>query len=77
MKPNTVYVWSTGLERWEEVDLSDEELITFTYLYAKTFGTATLHVYQDSLGRFFGHTFKDSNETAIHSDGYCYAPLCV
>lgn len=46
-------VWSTGLETWEPVRLSDEEIIMLRNEHSKQIGSSLYTFYRDVFGRWF------------------------
>ncbi len=48
------YVWSTGLQTWEPIDVSFKEIATFVYLYSKRWDGRELAICRDVHGRFVG-----------------------
>lgn len=70
MLPNTVYVWSSGLEQWEATALIPAKDVCFRYplhnirvgtgklvlefVHSKRLGAGKLDVFKDHLNRFMG-----------------------
>jgi hypothetical protein len=55
MKPDIVYVWSSGLEQWEETCLSSRSNIPHNnYLHTKNVGLGKLQIFKDANGRYLG-----------------------
>jgi hypothetical protein len=55
MKPGIVYVWSSGLEQWEETGLPFSSTIQYKfYLYSKKIGKGTLQIFKDTENRYLG-----------------------
>lgn len=70
MYPGIVYVWSSGLEQWEETSFNPPTDVTFcypkrfvtvgtgkyvvTYCHSKTMAAGRLDIFTDPLNRFVG-----------------------
>ena len=48
------FVWSTGREKWERIEPTNEEIALFQYLHAKTVNGRHVAVCRDSTGRYVG-----------------------
>ena len=46
------WVWSSGLEEWEPIDMSWSDWVKMTFLYHKTMWGVSIPIFRDSLGRF-------------------------
>jgi hypothetical protein len=54
MKPNTVFVWSSGLEQWEPTNLVPVlDTGKMTFIQTKIFSHGKINIFQDNLKRFF------------------------
>jgi len=48
------FVWSTGLERWERIIVTPDDVEGFMYLYTKTIDGQVVAICRDELGRYIG-----------------------
>ncbi len=46
------FVWSSGLEAWEPIEVKRAEIDTFVYLHSKRLAGRELAICRDTLGRF-------------------------
>ena len=54
MKPGIVYVWSSGLEEWEETNPVpySNYVDVGTYQHTKTFGQGRIFIFKDYANRY-------------------------
>ncbi len=48
----TWFVWSSGLEDWEPIHPTSDEIASFTYLHSKTKDSKHVAICLDLLGRY-------------------------
>lgn len=46
------FVWSSGLELWDPIILSDDDRNELTFLYSKTMFEVTVGIFKDPLNRY-------------------------
>jgi len=48
------YVWSSGLQAWEPIDVPFKEVATFQYLHSKNIDGKHIAICVDKSGRYVG-----------------------
>lgn len=48
----SAFVWSTGLEEWDPIFLSNDDYLSLSFCYQKQMHGVVVGIYKDSLGRF-------------------------
>jgi hypothetical protein len=48
------FIWSSGREVWESIEVTNKEIATFVFLYTKTINNNSVEIYIDETGRYVG-----------------------